>query len=74
MVSVPASSRSRLSAESSSMVGLICLFPASGLNTASKMVGRLSNDVVGRESNSKMRSRETYYSQRHYSGNRNYGA
>ena len=67
MVSVPASSRSRLSAESSSMVGLIFFFPASGSNIVSKMVGRSSDDVVGRFSNAKMRSRDTYYPQCHYS-------
>ena len=61
-MSVPASSSSRLSAESSSMVGLICPFPASGSKIVSKMVGKSSDDAVGRESNSKMRSRDTYFS------------
>ena len=72
MVSVPAISRSKLSADSSSTVGLICPFPASDSNTVSKMVGGRSDDVVERETNSRIRSRDTYYSHCQYSGNTDY--
>ena len=74
MVSVPAISRSKLSADSSSTVGLICLFSASGSNTVSKIVGGPSDDVVDRETKSKIRSRDTYYSHCQYSGNPDYRA
>ena len=65
MVSVPAINKSRLSAESSSMVGLVLPFSASELSAVSKIVGNRSDDVEVRASNSRIRFRETFYSQCH---------
>lgn len=62
MVSVPAISRSRLSAESSSMVGLTRPFSESVLSAVWNIVGSWSDDIEGRASNSRIRSRDTFYS------------
>ncbi len=60
-MSVPAIRNSRVSAASSSMVGLIFPFSTSGLSALSKIEGMWSDDVVGRASNSRMRSRDTWW-------------
>ena len=62
VVSVPASKNSSESAESSSTVGATCPLSASGLSAVSNMVGRFSEDVVGRACNSSIRSRANLYS------------
>ena len=61
MVSVPAINKSRPSAESSSMLGLVRPFSVLELSAAWKIVKSWPGDVEGRASNSKIRSRDTFH-------------